>query len=97
MNEIILSLGKNIKNLFREKINIVIMLLVLNLILILWTHIESSNDRYHLYGNTLNAFGHGFEKKFDLFDGNELDQELTTSEILIRQQSKKWHLRDLFR
>lgn len=97
MNKVILTIGYSIQNLFREKINITNMLLVLIIILTLWTHIESSNDRYHLYANTLNALGIGFGKKFDLFDGSELDHELTTQEILIRQQSKKWHLRDLFR
>lgn len=104
MNKLILSIGYGIQSFFKEKMNILIMLLVviiillfLNMYLLICTHIESSNDRYHLYANTLNAMGIGFGKKFDLFDGSEANKELTTEQILIREQSKKKRLRDLFR
>lgn len=100
MNKVILGIGNSIKCLFREKINIAITLLVLNLILIptliIYVYLELSDGQYHFYMNTKKSLEQTHNAKFDSYDG-AIAHELTTEEQLIRRQNRRWHLKYMFK
>lgn len=96
MKELILMMGKNVKNLFREKINIVIALLVLNLVLVTYVYLELSDGQYHFYMNTKKSIEQINNVKLDSYDG-AIEHELTTEEQLIRKQNRRWHLKYMFK
>lgn len=97
MSNFILELSTGLKSFFREKINLVIVLLGLIVFLILYIYVEILDSNYHFYMNTktsLEIVNNNFnkeKKEFDSYDGN-VKKALSTEDKLIRKNNKKFHL-----
>lgn len=108
MKNAIYQVGSAIRGLFREKINIVIMIQLLSFVFFTWliltAFFELCNGQYHFYKNTSKSLEHIYnkdldttDKKYVIFDdyNGDIKRELTTEQELVRKMNKKWHLRDL--
>ena len=99
MQEVFVMLNNNIKRMVNQA-NFWRALIVLGEIIIIWliiyTHIEVSDDRYHFYMNTKTSMESIHNVKIDKYDGN-LERHLTTEEQLARKHYSRWHLRKLFK
>jgi len=99
MKELIVLLSKHIKESTSQGNVWHLVIFVTQLILIglvLYTHMEDSDDRYHLYMNTTRSMESIHNVSIDPFDGR-LQRNLTTEEIMTRKHFQRWHLRQLFK
>ena len=103
MKNFISSIGLSLRALFREKINLVIVLEALIIILLLlmfwlviYIYLEIGDNQYHFYMNNKKSLELIHNVKIDKYDGSFV-RELTTEEELIRKQYLRFHLRNLFK
>lgn len=98
MKEMMVNLSRRLNNVFKEKSNIIILLLILNLWLVAYVYVEILDSHYHFYMNTKTSLEHiqntiqGAENfKFDKYDGTP-ERQLSTEEQLVRKNNHKFHL-----
>ena len=96
MKETLYRVSTGLKGFFRDKLNIVIGLLIFNLFFILYVYLESCNERYHYYRNINTSLETISNKKFDVYNGAEA-KELSTEEQLIRKNNRRFHLKYMFK
>ncbi len=98
MNEILMKFSRRLSLLFKEKSNICIILLLLNIWLVMYVYVEILDSQYHFYMNTKtsleqiqNTIQGGDNFKFDKYDG-KAERKLSTEEQLVRKNNHKFHL-----
>lgn len=98
MNTFLLELGTRIKNFFKEKVNLIIALLLIGILLQIYTYVEILDSNFHFYMNTKTSLEHiqntiqGKQNfKFDIYDGKP-EKQLSTEELLVRKNNRKFHL-----
>lgn len=97
--ELVAILNDNIKQMKKEMMRNNLFLLVGILVIIffiIYTHLEASDDRYHLYMNTTRSLESIYNVKIDPYDGS-FERKLTTEEMMTRRHLQRWHLRKLFK
>lgn len=103
MKNFVSHVGMSLRSLFREKINLVILLelvIIFLLLLLFWlviyVYLEIGDNQYHFYMNNKKSLELIHNVKIDKYDGSFV-RDLTTEEELIRKQYERFHLRNLFK
>lgn len=99
MKEVFVMLNNNMHNLFKQTstwIGILLIIQILTFSLILYVYSEITNDQYHFYMNTKTSLEKIHKVKLDKYNGDLL-KDLSTEEKLIRRNSRRWHLKYLFK
>lgn len=96
MKEMVYRSLSLIKGLLREKSNIIIFLLLLNLILTTYVYLELSDGQYHFYMNTKKSLEEIHNVEIDSYDGT-IKTKLDTNSMLLRKQYRRFHLKYLFK
>ncbi len=99
MKEAIILLNNHLREVFEKSTTWFIILLcvqILTIILVIYIYLEIENSNYHYYMNTKNSLESIFKVSIDSYDGS-IGKNLTTEDILIRKQNRKWHLKYLFK
>ena len=98
MKEIMINLSRRLSVILKEKSNIIIILLVLNIWLLMYVYVEILDSQYHFYMNTKTSLEHiqntlqGSDNfKFDKYDGTP-ERKLSTEDMLVRKNNHKFHL-----
>ena len=98
MKEMMINLTRRLSLLFKEKTNICIVLMLLNIWLVLYVYVEILDSQYHFYMNTKTSLEHiqntiqgSNDFKFDKYDG-EPERKLSTEDELVRKNNHKFHL-----
>lgn len=96
MKETLHRIGLNLQSFFRDKINTVIFLLLINIGLVLYVYLEGCDERYHYYMNNKSSLEAIHRVKIDRYNG-KLEKELTTEEELARKNNRRFHLKYVFK
>ena len=96
MKEMVYRSLSLIKGLLREKSNIIIFLLLLNLILTTYVYLELSDGQYHFYMNTKKSLEEIHNVEIDSYD-ETIKTKLDTNSMLLRKQHRRFHLKYLFK
>ena len=91
MKEVMLNLSRRLSIVFKEKTNIIIMLLVVNLWLVAYVYVEIMNGLYHYYMNSKTSIEQVHNVKIDSYNG-QIEKQLSTEEQLIRKNNRRFHL-----
>lgn len=91
MKEIIINLSRRLSLMLKEKSNVIILLLVLNIWLVLYVYVETLDAQYHYYMNMKTTVEQVHNIKIDKYDG-QIEKELSTEDQLIRKNNRKFHL-----
>lgn len=91
MKEIMLNLSRRLSVILKEKSNVVIILLLLNVWLVLYVYVEILDAQYHYYMNMKTSVEQIHNIKIDKYNG-QIEKELSTEEQLIRKNNRKFHL-----
>ena len=91
MKEIMINLSRRLSLMLKEKSNVIIILLVLNLWLILYVYVEILDAQYHYYMNNQTSLEQIHNVEIDNYNG-QLERQLSTEEELIRKNNRKFHL-----
>lgn len=92
MKELMIETARRLGALFKEKSNIIILLLLLNLFTNLYTYVELSDENYHYYKNLSRSLEVVTGEKFDDYDGS-IQRELTADEKVQRKRNRTSHLK----
>lgn len=84
MKEIIINLSRRLSLMLKEKSNVIILLLVLNIWLVLYVYVETLDAQYHYYMNMKTTVEQVHNIKIDKYNG-QIEKELSTEEQLIRK------------
>lgn len=91
MKELMLNVIRRLTEIFYEKTNIVILLLIVNIFFIAYVYVELLDAQYHYYMNTTASLEQINNVKIDKYDG-KFERELSTEEQLIRKNNRKLRL-----
>ena len=92
MKELMIETTRRLGALFKEKSNIIILLLLLNLFTNLYTYVELSDENYHYYKNLSRSLEVVTGEKFDDYDGS-IQRELLADEKVQRKRNRTFHLK----
>ncbi len=91
MKEIMINLSRRLSLILKEKSNVIIILLELNLWFILYVYVEILDAQYHYYMNNKISLEQIHNVTIDNYNG-QLEKRLSTEEELIRKNYRKFHL-----
>ena len=99
MKEAIILFNKEVRAVFEKSTTWFIILLLGQLVtiwLVIYVYLEIENSNYHYYMNTKTSLEEIHNIKIDNYDGR-IEKDLTTEELLVRKQNRKWHLKYMFK
>ncbi len=99
MKEAIILFNKEVRAVFEKSTTWFIILLLGQLVtiwLVIYVYLEIENSNYHYYMNTKTSLEGIHNIKIDNYDGR-IEKDLTTEELLVRKQNRKWHLKYMFK
>lgn len=91
MKEIMINLSRRLSLILKEKSNVIILLLILNIWLVLYVYVEILDAQYHYYMNNKTSLEQIHNVTIDNYNG-QLEKQLSTEEQLIRRNNRKFHL-----
>lgn len=89
MKEIMINLSRRLSLILKEKSNVIIILLELNLWFILYVYVEILDAQYHYYMNNKISLEQIHNVTIDNYNG-QLEKRLSTEEELIRKTTENF-------